>query len=122
MVPASQIFKYLVIPVLTLEDDDVSNLLLVLNILMETLDSVEEPRHWILDEEPLQLLLMLLEMYQECNRFWEDWVADSRSDKSVYVTLLSCTLQSLLYFVSFPSGSLTYSSSLPSIRILTPVS
>lgn len=80
---AAQICKGLVTPLLTSEDDDVISPTFVLNMLMKCLScgliSTENRAHWILDQEPLQLLFVLLEMYQDCEQFWNEWVTNSRS-------------------------------------------
>ncbi|XP_028408258.1 uncharacterized protein LOC114530867 [Dendronephthya gigantea] len=87
LVPAAQIYKDLVTPLLTSEDDDVISPIFVLNMLMKCLScgliSTGNQSHWILDQEPLQLLFILLEMYQDCEQFWNDWVMNSRDDEMV---------------------------------------
>ena len=68
-------------PLLTVEDNGGVSSTLVLNILLTAMSSSQASRtqqHWILDEKPFEILFTMLEMYQDCKRFWKDWVSEAR--------------------------------------------
>lgn len=82
LVASSDICKGVVLPLLT-DEDNVMSPSLLLQVLLKSLTcgliSGDLQRDCIVDEEHiLQLLFVLLEIYQETEQFWLDWSSNER--------------------------------------------
>ena len=81
LLAAREVLKKIIKPSLTIEDNGDVSPTLALNILLTTLfcsKATPSQHHWFLDEKPFEVLFTLLEMYQDCMHFWEDWLSDGR--------------------------------------------
>jgi hypothetical protein len=79
LVAAIDVSKYVVMPLLTDEDDVISPSLL-LHVLLKCLTcGLISTDHCSVDQEHLlQLLFVVLEIYSEIGQFWVDWVGNER--------------------------------------------
>ena len=82
LVTASEISKNLVIPLLIDEESEIS-ITLILHVLLKCfssgLISIHQQPHCIVDKEHvLELLFIVLEIYQDIEQFWEDWETNER--------------------------------------------
>ena len=86
LVTASEISKDLVVSVLTDEEGEISTTL-VLHILLKCfscgLISIHQQPHCTVDRDHvLELLFIVLEIYEDIEQFWKDWEINERFVKS----------------------------------------
>lgn len=82
LVTASEISKDLVVPVLTDEEGEFS-ITLVLHVLLKCfssgLISIHQQPHCTVDRDHvLELLFIVLEIYEDIEQFWKDWEINER--------------------------------------------